>query len=79
MFKLVDMLFGCTHKRYTFPMTTKSHQWRFGEAAVTGVYVVCLDCGREFAYDWDQMKVLSATNQAPKTLAAPSEVITRVA
>lgn len=25
---------------------------------VTGVYVVCLDCGKEFSYDWGQMKVL---------------------
>ncbi len=25
----------------------------------TGTYVVCLDCGKEFAYDWKQMKVVS--------------------
>jgi hypothetical protein len=25
----------------------------------TGTYVVCLDCGTEFAYDWKKMRVLS--------------------
>lgn len=30
----------------------------------TGTYVVCLDCGKEFAYDWEQMKVLSDTAAA---------------
>jgi hypothetical protein len=24
------------------------------------MYVVCLNCGREFAYSWDEMKVVSA-------------------
>jgi hypothetical protein len=28
-------------------------------ACVTGTYVVCLDCGKEFAYDWKQMKIVS--------------------
>jgi hypothetical protein len=30
-------------------------------ASVTGTYVVNLDCGREFPYDWSQMKVLAST------------------
>ena len=28
--------------------------------ARTGTYVVCLDCGKEFPYDWNAMKVLSS-------------------
>lgn len=24
----------------------------------TGLYVVCLDCGRHFDYDWSQMRVV---------------------
>ena len=57
MLNLVDVLFGCTHKRYTFPITTRGK--RYSEAAkVTGTYVVCLDCGKEFPYDWHQMKVM---------------------
>jgi len=32
----------------------------------TGTYVVCLDCGKEFAYDWKLMKVVSP-NLKPAT------------
>jgi hypothetical protein len=63
MFKLLDVLFGCTHKRYTFPITTRGRQRRSAAAALTGTYVVCLDCGKEFPYDWRQMKVVSLTSQ----------------
>ncbi len=58
MFRLLDVLFGCSHKRYTFPMTTRAVQRRSQAAALTGTYVVCLDCGKEFAYDWRHMKVV---------------------
>ena len=57
--QLIDVLFGCTHKRYTFPITAKAGQRRSEAASLTGTYVVCLDCGKEFAYDWRQMKVVS--------------------
>ncbi len=57
-----DMLFGCWHKNYSFPITTaKDANSEHSHAAdLTGTYVVCLDCGKEFPYDWEQMKVLSA-------------------
>jgi hypothetical protein len=57
MLKLFDVLFGCAHKRYTFPLSAKG-SLRPEAAAMTGTYVVCLDCGKEFAYDWRQMKVM---------------------
>lgn len=53
---LIDSLFGCSHKRITFPMTVKPSQRKNGGAS--GTYVVCLDCGGEFAYDWKEMKIL---------------------
>ena len=28
----------------------------------TGTYVVCLDCGTEFPYDWKNMRALSITH-----------------
>jgi hypothetical protein len=44
-----DMLFGCWHKNYSFPMTAKKANKNHSHAAsVTGTYVVCLDCGKEF-------------------------------
>lgn len=70
-----DVLFGCTHKRYSFPITSKAGTRRTKAAMVTGTYVVCLDCGKEFAYDWDQMKVISNPSAAVReTEAAESAV-----
>lgn len=57
MLKVLDVLFGCSHKHYTFPMSARGPQ-RCHAAAMTGTYVVCLDCGKEFPYDWRQMKVM---------------------
>lgn len=64
-----DMLFGCWHRHYSFPLTAKKGNKYSHAANVTGTYVVCLDCGKEFPYDWNQMKMLSSgserTNPAP--------------
>ena len=54
---LIDSLFGCSHKRITFPITIKHAQAR-KDAGPIGTYVVCLDCGEEFAYDWKEMKII---------------------
>jgi hypothetical protein len=51
---LVDVLFGCTHKRLTFPMTIR----RSRSHCMNETYVACLRCGREFPYDWHRMKVV---------------------
>lgn len=56
---LLKSLFGCSHQRTTFPITPgRRHA---GPPVLggnrAGTYVVCLDCGREFAYDWSEMRV----------------------
>ncbi len=79
MSKLFDVLFGCPHKRYTFPLTAKAGQRRSQAAAVTGTYVVCLDCGREFPYDWHQMKLVSASAPIEPVLAEATKVVKRAA
>jgi RNase P subunit RPR2 len=43
---LLNFLFGCSHQRVTWP------QGRAGQT-----YVACLDCGREFRYDWLAMRI----------------------
>jgi hypothetical protein len=59
---LFDMVFGCWHKRCSFAFTVRGKLRRDTAAAsVTGTYVVCLDCGREFPYDWPQRKMLAST------------------
>ena len=55
---MFDKLFGCSHKRCSFPITVRGKLRRSAAAAVTGTYVVCLDCGQEFPYDWKQMKMV---------------------
>jgi len=57
--KVLDGLFGCWHGHYSFPITVKKGK-RSPAAFPTGTYVVCLDCGKEFSYDWKQMKIVSA-------------------
>jgi hypothetical protein len=58
--KLINALFGCWHSHYSFPITVRPGTRRSTAASLTGTYVVCLDCGKEFAYDWQQMKVVEA-------------------
>jgi hypothetical protein len=62
MGKVFEVLFGCWHTHYSFPMTVKPGSRRNKAASLTGTYVVCLDCGKEFAYDWQSMKVVSSTS-----------------
>ncbi len=73
MAKFADIVFGCWHRNYSFPITTKPGQRRSGAALATGTYVVCLDCGKEFAYDWKAMKVVSPDAQPVTTLAEAVE------
>ncbi len=62
--KLFELLFGCTHSNYSFPITAKKGATRnIAAAGPTGTYVVCLDCGKEFAYDWEAMKVIGSVKE----------------
>ena len=55
---LLNLLFPCGHKRTTFPLTRSRR-----------TYVVCLDCGAEFDYDWRNMRVGNPID--PPLTAAP--------
>jgi hypothetical protein len=60
--KFFDVLFGCLHKRTTFPISKRGTP-RPGAAGRSGTYVVCLDCGKEFAYDWQRMRIMTAKEE----------------
>ena len=66
--RLVDAFFGCWHNRYSFPITMKPATHKgfrpSAAAALTGMYVVCLDCGKELPYDWKAMKVIGSSSEA---------------
>jgi hypothetical protein len=71
--RMLETLFGCWHSHLSFPITAKSRMRRNAAASSpTGTYVVCLDCGKEFAYDWREMKIVdpaSANKAAVRDLA----------
>jgi hypothetical protein len=60
MTSLFNSLFGCSHRRTTFPITPARRAGYPGSSK--GTYVVCLDCGKEFGYNWKEMKVGQAVN-----------------
>jgi hypothetical protein len=74
--KLIDLVFGCKHSRYSFPVTIRGAARRPAAAALTGTYVACLDCGKEFPYDWQEMKVITSPAERREYIAA---VATKVA
>jgi hypothetical protein len=67
--RLLDGIFGCFHTNYGFPVTIRSRERQKGAASVTGTYVVCLDCGKELPYDWQNMRVLYAGESRPPAMA----------
>ena len=70
---IFDALFGCWHKRMSFPITKRGRR-RSAGASESGTYVVCLDCGREFAYDWQKMCVMpSKKNEEAYVSAVEAE------
>jgi len=50
---LYGIFFHCRHRRTSFPHRPGTKP---GEAPGE-MYVVCLDCGKRFHYDWEQMRI----------------------
>lgn len=67
---LFDLIFGCPHKRFSFPIKVKGKMRRNEAASVTGTYVVCLECGKEFPYDWNEMTVVRSKTQSMRSREA---------
>lgn len=44
--------FGCSHRRTTFPQRERRSKYQRSSIE----HVTCLECGKEFEYDWQQMK-----------------------
>ena len=56
---VLNTLFSCSHRRTTFPLTPTRKGAGFAAHGTlrNGTYIVCLDCGKEFAYNWEEMRV----------------------
>jgi hypothetical protein len=50
---VLNLLFRCSHPRLTRPVTPVSKAGVPQEQT----YVVCLECGKQFAYDLDEMRI----------------------
>jgi len=77
--KLLDVLFGCRHSSYSFPMSARAVKQHPAAGSLTGTYVVCLECGKEFPYDWKTMKLMSPNASRRATLRTGSFVPGQVA
>ena len=53
---LLNVLFGCRHKRLTRPITPVHKPGTRSGAA----YVVCLECGKKFHYDVNNLRMGNA-------------------
>ena len=67
--RMLDAFFGCWHSHYSFPITVRPGSRRSTAASLTGTYVVCLECGKEFPYDWKEMKVITSTAETRSRMA----------
>lgn len=60
-----EILFDCSHRNLTRPFTLRAHS-----------YKVCTDCGRQFPYSLDKMRLLHSweIERQPATVAAIAPV-----
>jgi len=68
--ELFDTFFGCKHSHYSFPISVRPGLRRSSATKLTGTYVACLDCGREFPYDWQEMKVITSLTEQRNYVAS---------
>lgn len=64
---VLNLLFRCSHRRLTRPMTPLSKAGRpHGQA-----YVVCLDCGKQFEYDVQTMHMGRPIDHSHESAVVP--------
>ena len=57
---LLNLFIGCPHQRTSFPLTLKRKL--DNNTARTETYIACLECGKEFEYDWQEMRIRKAVS-----------------
>lgn len=58
-----NALVGCRHRRTTFPLTpARPKPGETPSDTPSETYVVCLDCGKQFRYDWEKMHIGGAVD-----------------
>ena len=65
---MLDLLFGCRHRHTSFPVSPPAKPG----APQGDIYIVCLDCGKRFHYDWEHMRVgAPIENRSPSKSPSP--------
>jgi len=59
--RFIEKLFSCRHKRTTFPQSHRKN------GRIEQPHVCCLKCGKEFMYDWKEMKVVEVIGRESGT------------
>src|SRR5690348_15039882 len=58
---VLRFIFRCSHRSMSRPITPVNRS----SVAGRGTYVVCLDCGTQFPYDWEQMRMGRPDRRSP--------------
>ena len=72
-----NLLFRCQHRRTTFPLTPARPKGAAPSDKHADTYVVCLDCGKQFVYDWEKMRLGGAVDisgEAPEVAPPANKV-----
>jgi len=72
-----NLLFRCQHRRTTFPLTPARTKGAHPNDKHADTYVVCLDCGKQFIYDWEKMRLGGAVDisgETPETAPTVNQV-----
>jgi predicted transcriptional regulator len=64
---VMNVLFRCGHQHTTFPITPRRRPAGSVTDSLGGTYVACLDCGKQFAYDWKSMRIGDQMAPTPAT------------
>lgn len=67
---LLNLLFHCGHRHLTRPFTPVSQQG----VPRRETYVVCLDCTKQFAYDWKEMRIGEAIEHTHHACVVPPDI-----
>jgi hypothetical protein len=64
---VLNILFRCAHRHLTRPFTPVGK----GGAPYGETYVVCLDCAKQFAYDFKEMRIGKAIDHSHDACVIP--------
>ena len=67
---VLNRMFRCAHRHLTRPFTLPGEQG----GAQLQTYVVCLDCTKQFAYDWKEMRIGQPIHRSHDAYVIPAGV-----